>query len=120
VFLKQEKGFDPKSESYRTVLAAHKLELAIEKYVDARHDKVEDKSLGFMTLKQRIPDSVLGQNVRNAAIQYFMAHYPVSKFGARPGPASSLDPDFAGYVQMLRKYGLTMGTLLHEEDFLSQ
>lgn len=89
--------------SYRVILSAKKLSTAIEYYVEPDPIHGED-------------DGELMDNVKRAAMRYFKAHFPVSTEGAKPGPITTLDPDYVGYIKLCRKYGLKDGTLLHKVD----
>lgn len=81
------------SESYRVTLAAMKLEQLIEAYANG-----EDND----------------QQIRDAAVKYFHAHFPIETLGVKPGPNDTLDPDYPEYISLCQKYNLTVGTLLHE------
>jgi hypothetical protein len=109
----QGKALDLKSQSYRTVLGAMKLQRAIEEY--AWNHKVwkvsEDKSKP-VEMELVTPDEVLVKRVEKAAKGYFKAHFPLKN--PPPGPMSTVDPDYHTYMRLCRKYGLKQGALLHK------
>lgn len=94
-------GIDLHSKSYRVTLAAMKLEKRLHKYA------INYRNLTVDGLDPT--DESLEKLVREAAVTYFQAHFPIRQ----AGPVDTLDPDYVGYVQLCRKYGLTEGELLH-------
>lgn len=113
--LKNGEGMDLGSQSYRVVLAAMKLEKLIEKYCTnfrRWHASTEPGTAAILD----VPDKEIELEIRAAADQYFKAHFPVQMEGAKPGPITTLDPDYVGYIQLCRKYNLEEGVLLHEVE----
>lgn len=84
-----------RSESYRVTLAAMALEKAIEEFAQGADNAMQ---------------------VKECAIAYFHAHFPIETLGVKPGPITTLDPDFNGYVKLLQKYNIPFGKLLHEAN----
>lgn len=105
--LENGEGIDLQSKSYRVTLAAIKLHKAIDEYVRAG---------AKFNLEGEVQDKAEEVQVQRAAKEYFRAHFPVTAFGAKPGPISTLDPDYVEYVRLCRTYKLEIGTLLHETE----
>lgn len=98
-------GLNLHSESYRKVLAAMKLQSAIEVYTTAGTK---------FNLQNEIQDKEEEILVKRAAKTYFQAHFPIAALGAGPGPLSTMDPNYVEYVRLCRQYKISLGTLLHE------
>jgi hypothetical protein len=96
-------GIDLNSKSYRTILAARKLCDLIEKYADKYRNPLEGQT-----------EKEIMKEIKGAAHEYFLAHFPAQQLGSVPGPLSTIDPEYVEYVQLCRKYNLKEGVLLHE------
>lgn len=105
--------FDIRSKSYRVTLAAMALAKAIDEYVSAGSRQVFDKDDKGNDII--VPDDTKElQAVQLAARNYFTAHVPASLLGGKPGPMTTLDPEYPEYVTLCRTYNIQVGTLLHE------
>lgn len=82
-----------RSESYRVTLAAMDLEKLIEVFANGTDNEAD---------------------IRQGAMKYFHAHFPIETLGVKPGPITTLDPNFIEYMKLCQKYNLQVGTLLHE------
>jgi hypothetical protein len=111
---KEGTGFDPTSRSYRVTLAARKLESLIEQYAINWKRYKTSRDLTAPVMELEIPDADIEGQIREAAKEYYKAHYPIVT--SKVGPKDTLDPDYVGYVELIRKYGLKHGELLHEAD----
>jgi hypothetical protein len=100
-------GIDLHSESYRVTLAAMELESLIEHHC-SNYRRVDHEN----SLEQLDAESM--GHIKQAAVRYFQAHFPVQTLGADPGPIATLDPPYVEYVRLCRKYNIKEGTLLHE------
>lgn len=109
-------GIDLTSQSYRVILAAMALEKEIERYANNYRNTRVSSEPGTGII-QVVPDIEIEKNIKKLAVDYFQAHFPVQKLGVMPGPLSTLDPDYVGYLTFCRKYNLEVGTILHEQEF---
>jgi hypothetical protein len=111
---KNGEGINLKSQSYRTVLAAMKLDRLIEQYADNYKRFAREQPKGQKPVLE-IPDEELESQIRKAATEYFRAHFPVELEGAKPGPITTSDPDYPEYIRLCKKYNLKEGVYLHEQ-----
>jgi hypothetical protein len=113
---KKQGQINLKTKSYRKTLAAMHLQVSIDRYTAAsvRQKMVTDQKTGDTTLAVDADKEY--SDVKAAAKAYVQAHMPLSSLGAKPGPLSTLDPDYLGYIRLCRQYKLGRGLLLHEVE----
>lgn len=103
---KKGEGIELQSKSYRVVLEAIRLEKLIEDYAQA-HRLLEGRQNKETELESAIKD---------AALKYFKAHFPIENLGVKPGPLQTLDPNYIEYRAICNKFKLKVGCLLHEQE----
>ena len=91
--------------SYRVTLAAQLLTKYIEMY-----------AVNYQTDPDLERDEEIIKKCGKAAKKYYLAHFPITDEGAKPGPLGTLDPTYVEYIRLCRKYSLEIGDLLHEQE----
>lgn len=111
---KQGLEFDPINDrinatenSYRITMASMQLEHLTEKYASLyRTNEYLEKGPQM--------DEEMSLQIRDATINYAKSHEPVTNDNA--GPLDTLEPDYLKYRELLKKYNLENGILLHEAN----